>query len=224
MPICHVFRSRKITLKSLDGRLRDLREPRRYDQVPGEEYVDRIKDVVIDGDKLRCVFVYHDLQEIRGEEEAAVRYFVVPRRVDFSVTDPPRENLWFIQGGRTESNVTARFIGHGLFGDVDAILNIELPTELLRELERTESIDLKGAKFRDVDAEVKAASLRGSLKSSPRFRAIKSEGQYTEIAYVSRSVRKRIRVAVSGRVSMTGVNVTINDLESYIEDEILSRL
>jgi len=223
VPICHVLTSPKKPLDKVSQTLPQLQEPRTFEHVEGE-FVDRIADVRVESSKkLTFVFEYHEAYDLEvGPDD--IRHFVRRHRVDVAVTDPPRL-VWFVHGSRGNATVTARFLGQGLYGDATALLSMTLSPNVLKELEKVDAADVKKAKFKNLDNEVKTASLGGSLSTSLKFRAMKREGTYTEIAYACRTVAgKRVRISTTGRVSMSGVGTTERDLELYIEKQILPRV
>jgi hypothetical protein len=225
LPACQLLESPQISTQEVGQRLSHFREPLSFEGVPNE-YIDRVINVEQkerDPNSLKFTFIHHELRIFSLGDDGGEQRIVIPLRVMVLITPRRRKTIWFVYGQRKDANAVARFFGLKLFSDVDAILNIAIPPSVLADLEQHDSIDVRAAKFRDVDSHVKEAGLRGSLTRSKRLRDLKQDGTWADITFASMSTGRRVRVTIWGLVSMMGRGVTREDLEAYIVAEILPR-
>ena len=106
----------------------------------------------------------------------------------------------------------------------DFIENITIPSDILKDIKDNDAIEVKYGQWDDIDTYARKGALGGNLLKSRYYNDFENSGKPTSIIFESKSTGRTIMITSKGIIIFYGKNLTHEEVEDYIIQQIIPRL
>jgi len=218
---CKIYKSDKTEIDTLRERLENHRVE--YDEEGlSRPLVENIENFSMINNGVEFVFLFDYVIPIPYRDET--QKVLKTAKAEVKIIDPQNYNIYLIYSSSKIADGIRVRLSRVLSNVDDFIEKIVIPSNVLRDLENNDAIEIKYGWWDDIETYAKKGALKGNLSRSRYYSDFESSGEPTLLTFESRSIGRTIRITSQGIITFYGQEITKQEIEDYIMAWIIPRL
>ena len=219
---CKIYKSEKMDKNILREKLETYREEKHQEGIH-RPLVENVEEFSLLDNGVRFKFLYDYVVPIPYRDET--QKILETASAEIKIIGPQgRNNLYLVYASSKIADSIRVRLSRILSNSDDFIEKVCIPSDVLREIENNDAVEVKYGWWDDIETYARKGALKGNLLRSRYYTDFESSGNPTLITFESQSTGRTIRISSQGIITFYGQNVTPQEVEDYIIQMIIPRL